>query len=78
MIAELEKEFKEIWKCEHPDCGGGGICQRDRIWDVVESLLTKQKEKIKKELLNRSYRYARPYRGSISIIDLDDALKALE
>lgn len=44
------EEFKNQWKCEHSDCGGGGICQRDRILEMFETLFASQLQSIKDEI----------------------------
>lgn len=48
-VEGIVEEFKKQWKCEHPNCGGGGICQRDRITEIIRRTLQTQAEKAKRE-----------------------------
>lgn len=50
-VSEWEKEFRELWKCEHSDCGGRGICQRKRIIEMFKPIIESVRNQTLEEAL---------------------------
>lgn len=55
----VSKVYKE-WRYEHPNCGGGGVCQRDRIIDILRQALISHTNTVLRGVVERIKRIEIP------------------